>query len=597
MEPGTNIGYSPDKMKPEEESIDQAITKIDETPPIMEDEVALSEPPEKMAVPETKIVSPTLPETLIVSPEMKSGPKKTKLRLTMIQSQSEIDKKFDPTGSLETTRPIPTEVMEHAESIALMIEADPSKASILDLKETRRFVTGKEARAEQAVRIEAHRKVGRKIFKENPEAFVEAFGYGGSDLIPRNERIQIASEWITEGEKSPDYLLRKGILTADELIGAIESTPENTKDTLMAEVFKAKGGEPLFEVRQQLEKMGEMNEAGTEFLNDVAARFPELGAQERLERTMDLRGEQVGSMSNINEGINTVMLAEVGDHRTVRKARVFERAYATERMLATRLSIEPGKSADAENIGQDYAFLIGIQTPEVIADVDKNGTESVQRWVGGEAIPNVAKLQKKVAEEPEFAKQMELMGVLDWIIMNSDRHSGNLKVADGELLSLDLGAAFADDEFDQESYEAIKGDIFRENPNYSSYADMSYDELPETVKSQVTKYAKQRLKDCGTNSVALELLRREGVEQLSAETLTGVNRIKKMMDAGESSPMFRKMVIAWGEDGARRHWKKTAKRVDKIIETGTLPQNSESWHEQWSEIPKTRVVENLDLAA
>jgi hypothetical protein len=264
-------------------------------------------------------------------------------------------------------------------------------------------------------------------------------------------------------------------------------------------------------------------------------------------------------------------------------------------MLATRLPIEPGKSADSEHIGQDFAFLMGLKSPEVVMDVDKSGTGTAQRFVEGRDVLNVADLQEQMKNDPDLAQQMELMGVMDWIIMNSDRHAGNLKVNGKELLSLDLGGAFAEEEFDKESYESIKADIYRENPGFKTYQDLTFDELPHFMQVKAAKYARDRLRDCGTNSVALELLRREGVTELSQKTLQGVERIKTMMEDGESSPMFIKMKVAWGEDIARRRWNKIRRRVDTVLETKTLPQNSERWHKEWSKPPKTRIEGNKNL--
>ncbi|MFC1638741.1 hypothetical protein ACFL26_00540 [Patescibacteria group bacterium] len=486
-----------------------------------------------------------------------------------------------------------------------MLEQFPEQADRIDLASLEFEISDQypEAKAGQDKLREQVRYIGTRLFQKNPEAFARAFGKGTPDLIPRDQRINIAALSVqTEGSGwTPEQLASKGILTPEEAIGVIESLPEDQRDAEMAKVFQAEAGEPLHELRESLEKMGEFNQANIDFLKQLQQADPDNPAiKKRLENLMDLQDQEPDSLVPLGKGINAAQMAvsetwakkgleerpkdEEGKtlpYQSIRKPRISESAYGTE-YRSVRLKAEPGKSADVENLGQNFAFMMGIKAPEVALQSGTQGTESAQRFEpGAKMAADIPNMKERMLNDAEFRQQVQLMAALDYVISNSDRHLGNyMETADGEMMSIDTGLAFCDDRLDMDE---VKGQLSRELGLGDKFDDVPFDEMDENDREALIEYGADRIRYDGLNSHPLELVRSTGRNRFDQEVMTAVGQVKEAMDAGKDGPLYKMFELTFG-DSAEKQWNRTQERVAALIDSdGEVPRNAQVFEGMWQE--------------
>lgn len=486
-------------------------------------------------------------------------------------------------------QPLSAEALESSvDGMVLALELDPSQAELIDLDSLEMEVSDKQPleKAEQEKLRRAVGRIGGELFRKNPEAFAKAFGAGTQDLMPRDKKIEMASVWAANADKcgwNVNRLVEKGVLTPEEAIGVIERLPEEQKDAELAKVFKAEPGETLHELRESLERMGEMNQANIDFLKGLSEQFPEQAdaIQKRLDSLMDLQDSEPDSLIPLGTGVNAARLARTPGGQSVRKPRVHESGYGTH-YASLRAKAVPGKSADTEALAQNFALMMGVKSPEVALQVGPDGTESAQRFEpGAKMAAEIPNMKERADNDPKFRQQLENMAALDVLISNSDRHLGNyMETADGELMSIDKGLAFSDNALDMDE---MKDNLLRELRLEGKYDDVPFGKMPKEDQNALKEYAEARMHVSGTNSHPLELLRDRGVAEFSQETKNAIRRVKQVMDQGKDSPLYRMFEVTFGEEGADRQWNRVKQRAESLLDPDArgLPRNEKLFEGIW----------------
>ena len=171
---------------------------------------------------------------------------------------------------------------------------------------------------------------------------------------------------------------------------------------------------------------------------------------------------------------------------------------------ATQLTPEAGTGAKRERAAYLFDRFLGFNMvpPTVIRDAGE-GEGSMQRFIADAKTADEIDVEAKMAFKA-FPKEEKLrLDLLDYLLVNIDRHGGNWLVKDQKIYAIDHGFAFT---------EHLRWEYYcREN--LLQYNGM---EIPEDIRQSILElHTSNRMRELFT-AVMSELLSAQGLDELLA---------------------------------------------------------------------------------